>query len=335
MRRLLGCLLRILAAILVVALLAVVVLFIAYNRGRYTALPPAQGRLVIRGGTLFDGTGASPQPGALIVIEADRIACVGTDCGIPEDARVIEADGLAVLPGLIDLHIHFGAPAGQDLERSFPSLMWDYARQRPGVRRAFLEAGVTTIRSVGDVVGTFGSILDVRHQVASGQLAGPRVYAVGPLFTAPEGHPAGTIYKGNPFLIENATRQVADPEEARIEIRELAGKGVDGIKAVYDGFGGRIPRLSLEVLQAIAEEAHRQGLWVAVHTGSAQEVYEAVRAGADTIEHGPLDGSSLDAETIALMRSRDVTYVPTLAVEEALIRLAQGGERPAYFSAEA
>jgi enamidase len=115
---------------------------------------------------------------------------------------------------------------------------------------------------------------------------------------------------------------MADPEAARAEVRKLASQGVDGIKAVYTD-GVQLPRLSLEVLRAIADEAHKHGLWVAVHAGSAQEMREAVLAGADTIEHIPSE--PLDEEVLALLRERQVTLVPTLAVWK-VQRINQKGE---------
>jgi len=291
-------------------------LVVAYNRDLYTGHPPHQGTLIIQGGTLFDGTGAAPRENAMIVIENDRIVCVGHECEAPREAPVIDATGLSILPGLIDLHVHFYAPAAEGdeyKERSFPAMMWDFVRQRPGVRRAFHEAGVTCIRSMGDPKD---SIVKLKAQVASGELAGPRVYCVGPIFTAPRGHPAGTIFKNNPYLIKNATRQVSEPNEARVEVQKLAREGIDGVKAVYDDAGGRRPTLSLDILRAIIDEAHKHHLWVAVHTRSVDEVRDAVRAGADTIEHGVTDGSALDSETIALLKERNAMYVPTLAVAQ-------------------
>ncbi len=265
--------------------------------------------LIIRGGTLFDGTGGEPAENKVILIEDGRISGIGEGCDIPDGAREIDATGYAILPGLIDLHVHFGAPSKENSDMSFAEMMADYMRQRPDVRKALHEAGVTTIRSVGDMKS---SILDLKRQVASGAMAGPRVYCAGPIFTAPGGHPAGTIYKGNPWLIADATRQVDDPEKARAEVQALARKNVDGIKAVYDGH--RAPRLSLEVLEAIIDEAHKHDLWVAVHTHDLQELREAVKAGADSIEHGTYDESQLDAETVEMLKEENVAYVPTLAV---------------------
>lgn len=81
MRRLFGCLLRSVAAGVVLILLAAIVLFIAYNRDLYTGQLPTRGTLVIRGGMLFDGTGRVPLENALIVIERERITCIGSKCG--------------------------------------------------------------------------------------------------------------------------------------------------------------------------------------------------------------------------------------------------------------
>jgi enamidase len=189
----------------------------------------------------------------------------------------------------------------------------DYRRLRPGVRRALLRAGVTTTRSVGDIKAT---ILALRGLVAAGQLMGPRVFCTGPVFTAPGGHPAGTLYKGDAWLIRHGAREVTCSEQARVAVKTLAAEGVDGIKAVYSG--GALPKLSYAVLHAIVEAAHAHALWVAVHTSSVDEVQEAIGAGADTIEHGITSGACLDAHSIALLRDSGVTYVPTLAVAQAL-----------------
>jgi imidazolonepropionase-like amidohydrolase len=270
--------------------------------------PPEQQTLVIRGGTLFDGTARESSDNKIILIENGRIAAIGEDCEIPQGAREIDATGYAILPGLIDLHVHFGAPSEENSDMSFTEQISDYTSYRPAVRKALHDAGVTAIRSVRDMKDW---ILELKRQVASGNLDGPRVYCAGPIFTAPGGHPAGTIYRGNPWLITEATRQVDDPEKARAEVRALARDGVDGIKAVYDG--RRAPRLSLAVLQAIIDETHKHDLWVAVHTHDLQELREAAKAGADSIEHGTYDESRLDVETVEMLKEENVACVPTLA----------------------
>jgi imidazolonepropionase-like amidohydrolase len=281
---------------------------------------------------LFDGAESLPVENEVLVIEDGRIIRGGGR--LQRRAPVLDADGLAILPGLIDLHVHFGAPVGDDLRRSQAALVWDYARQKPGHRRAFLAAGITSVRSVGDVIGVWRDIVNLKRRSASPGFRGPRVFTAGPLFTAPGGHPVATVFRQSGFVAAHAAREVARPDAARSEVRRLAARGVDGIKAVYDSGGGAFPRLDRAVLEAVADEAHSRGLWVAVHTASADEAREASLAGADTIEHGVTDGSVLDDQTIELMRSRKATYVPTLAVLEATAALVATGEPPRGFPAD-
>jgi enamidase len=210
--------------------------------------------------------------------------------------------------------------------------MWDQARQRPRIRRALHAAGITTVRELGNVGDT---ALRLARQIASRRLAGPRVFAVGPVFTAPFGMPAATEFGGNLYLIENATRQVSDQERAREEVRRLVRDGADGIAAVLDaGVVDRLPRLAPDVLRAAAAEAHRLGVWVAVSTGRRRDIREAIEAGADTIQYGPLHDAPLDPETVSLLAARDVTYVPVLAGVEEFLAWVERDERPDGLPAE-
>lgn len=270
--------------------------------------------LLIRNGTLFDGTGAPARLNPGIYIEHGRIVALAEPKSLRDDIEILDATDCAILPGLIDLHVHLGAPAGDDVKRNAAIAMADYFRNRPGVRADLLRAGVTTIRTVGDPSDW---ILNIKRQTAAGDMPGPRVFTTGPIFTAPGGHPAGTIYKGNQWLIDNATRQVTDPEIARAQVRKLADAGVDGIKCVYSkGYKSNVPQLSLECLRAIITEAHSRKLWVAVHAQNESEVRDALEAGADTIEHG--DPRRVSEPTMALFKKPNVTLVPTVAVVESI-----------------
>lgn len=279
---------------------------------------------VVDGGQRFDPHRDTVHTNARLVVKGRRIACVGDTCAVPDGARRIDASGLALLPGLIDLHVHFDAPAGDALEAPLPfvSIMWSYVRHRPDVRRSFLKHGVTTVRSVGDPVGHRFGILRRKRQIARHALAGPRLFTAGPSFTAPGGHPAGTIYKGNDWLIRHATRQVTDTDTARARVRTLAEQGVDGIKVVYEGGSperGRLPRLDRDVMAAAVDEAHRHGLWVAAHTSTQEEVRHVLETGGvNTIEHGAYR-DTVSADLIEAMRAQDVMYVPTLSVIESFI----------------
>ena len=282
--------------------------YVLYQDGIGRPPPAPKAPIVIQGGTVWDGS-RRPQQGVTIVIEGDRITCADHGCGAPAGALIVDASGLAVIPGLIDLHVHMGAAAGED-DPTSPAFLLKAMRHYPDRRRAFLEHGVTTIRSVGDGLLLQNSRRAVREQ----QLAGPRIFTSGPVLCAPGGHPAGTIYAAYPGMISTVTRQVHTEDEARAAVLELANAGVDGIKASSESGWGRlaIPSLSPEVLAAIGDEARKHALWFAVHTGTAQDLDAAIRAGATTVEHGAR--TLISPETLDLMKESSVIVVPTLAV---------------------
>lgn len=283
--------------------------------------------LVFNNVTLIDGTGGKPIQKSTVIIRGNRFEHVGSEISYPDDSNIIDLHGLTVMPGLIDCHIHLG---GLTIEKpgkaigkvsfiDMVSFFWDYLRNYNHRRRLAIENGVTTIRSAGD---HYPHIIRLRDKIATGRLSGPRIFAVGPIITAPGGHPAGTIYKGNRYIIENATRQISDVNNAREEVRRLAKGGVDCIKAIYSDIDPmnithRVPKLSLNVLEALADEAHRHNLRLMVHTGSPEEVMDSLRAGANSIEHGILpgtDSTEFGDEIVSMMLDKGTYFVPTITI---------------------
>ncbi len=285
--------------------------------GNYRAGPPSAGWLVIKAARLIDGNGGPPMAPAVVIVRDNRIVAVGPALAIPAGAKVIDLPGTTLAPGLIDVHVHVDGPmvdatgriGGGALFESF----WDRFRHMAVRRRAAIEAGVTTFKSVGDVHTP--STLELRQQIDDGELEGPRLVLVGPILTAPGGHPVNNFPGGSDWVIENATRQLSDPNLARQEVARLAAAGVDGIKVVYSAgrFGG-VPKMRRDVLEAIVQEAHRRGLRVVAHIATAGEIQEAVEVGVDGVEHGTTD--ALSDALLQRMVTAGMVYVPTLAVEQ-------------------
>jgi enamidase len=276
----------------------------------------ARREIVIRGGTLFDATSTEPRASSTVVLRDGIIACVGAECTASPDALVVDATGLAILPGFIDLHRHF---FGSRQEVGTVATVWNFARMMPAKRRELLEAGVTSIRQLGD---PREAILEVKRLLEARELAGPRLFVAGPIFTAPGGHPAYGGRDPNPGGVGGPmTFQSDDAAAVRAEIALLASQGVDGIKAVLhrsvsDDGQLALPTLSDATLQALVAEAKARDLWVAVHVGGpAQQTAQAAQAGVTTVEHGIRHGNGVDEATLQVLVENEVVYVPTLGQE--------------------
>ena len=244
--------------------------------------------------------------------------------GPAEDASsytTIEAAGKTVLPGLIDVHAHFGAP-GIVMSEGFDEEMANWPEH---AARSYLYSGVTAAKSVGDA--TTG-LLKLKHRLAEGELLGAELFMTGPLFTAPGGH--GTEYFRNlPEILRTQyepemAAAYSNPSEAVARVNLLAEQGVDGIKVVLESGGGGVlfERLDLNVFDAVARAAKEHNLPVVVHTGGPQDVKDALDRDVAGIEHGSMR-DLITEETFAQMASKKVRYDPTLVVLDSILRVAR------------
>jgi imidazolonepropionase-like amidohydrolase/ABC-type multidrug transport system permease subunit len=274
---------------------------------------------------IFVGDGRVIEDGA-VLIKKGRIERVFDTP--PKDTKSFDADvwdeaGRTLIPGLIDMHVHIGAPGGlyQDAAK-YRRL--DLTDQRLS---AYLYCGITAVRSVGDWLD---NALSLRHRVQSGEITGAEFFTYGPLFTAAGGHPTEMLDQLPAEYRATAQAQFVrlpnTPAQARQQVDDLKAKGVDGIKAVLEaGAPGwqRFNHLAPDIYSAVIQEAAKDGLPTATHTGDAEDVKEAIAAGTNTIEHG----SKMDlipAEDFAAMKAKGIAYDPTMSVQEALGALAAG-----------
>jgi imidazolonepropionase-like amidohydrolase len=304
-----------LGAILGLLALGAVALVVAYDATLYVPEAGPRPEIALRGGTLFDAASTEPRANPGLVLRDGVIACIGAECNASTAVIEIDASGLAILPGFIDLHRHF---LGERGDRGIVAMIWNAARMMPDKRRAMLAEGITSIRQLGD---PRDAILEIKRMLAARELEGPRLFVAGPIFTAPGGHPTYGGRDPNRSGVGGAmTFQSDDPAAVRAEVALLASQGVDGIKAVLHGNvsddGQRVlPTLSDATFEALVAEAKAHDLWVAVHVGPAHQAGQAARAGVATVEHGMRQGNRVDDATLAALVENGVVYVPTLGVD--------------------
>ncbi|MDQ6911897.1 MAG: amidohydrolase family protein [Verrucomicrobiota bacterium] len=279
---------------------------------------------LIQNGRIFVGNGKIIESGSVLVRKGriEKIYEGPAPDAKSLNAEPIEAAGKTILPGLIDVHVHLGASGGfyDDPSKGYDPKAAEHELE------AYLYCGVTAVRSAGDILD---NMIKLRRVFGSGEKLGTELFFCGPLFTAEGGH--GTEYaKFMPeamraSFLAGFVRTPQTPAEARAQVDELAAKGMDAIKGILEAGvpGYTFNRMNVDLLAAVAEEAHAKNLPVAVHTANALDVTDAVKVGADSVEHGSFIEEIPD-ETIAAMKERGTALDPTLSVAEGFVSFAHG-----------
>ncbi len=246
----------------------------------------------IKAARMIDPAGRVIQ-NVVVVVDDDRITSVGTSPP-PAGSEVIDVGQLTLIPGLIDVHTHMTyywdrAPGTKPLGQPRRPAGVTVVLAAENARRT-LETGVTTVRDLGASNETDYAMRDL---INIGKMVGPRMFVAG------QGLSAQRNAAPNP----DAYRQNA---EARI------AAGSDWVK-IYGSRGSyqsvdTTQTVTFEEMKAAVDAAHAKGHRVAIHSYGASGVKDAVRAGADSIEHG----IELDDETIAEMVKRGTVWVPTI-----------------------
>jgi enamidase len=260
--------------------------------------------LVITNATVLTGTGEAVD-GASIVVSGGRIETVSVDpIAVTSDLMLdLAGSGYTVLPGLVDTHIHLVPSSGATSDRTLAAYM---ETSLPGRLESFLAAGTTTVYDEGDYWPAIG---EIRDRIASGELAGPRVFTVGLILTAPDGHPSSTICPTNTYCQENRLVELDTVEQARGSVDLLVEGGADSIKVVSEAYGIVMDR---DILDAVIEQARMHGIPVDSHAETVESAIEAVEAGVTRLVHPPRFGDVEGTEFVQLVLDNGVTVAATV-----------------------
>jgi imidazolonepropionase-like amidohydrolase len=272
----------------------------------FLTLLPAQSPVkALVGGTLIDGYGGAPIQNSVVIIQGDRIKEVGTQGSvpIPANAEVISTEGMSVLPGLWDMHVHLMINGHSDYgywDKTYPPLFRDVIM--PSSAEQLLMAGVTSARDLG---APLEDILYVRDAINRGDLPGPTLYVSGP-FIQKEPYPGTEAFRWG----------VDGADDARAKVRRLAEAGVDVIKLIDQD------QMTMAEAKAVVDEAHKHGLKVVAHGHRPDEIRVGLAAGADNFEHTglssapgyPEDVMQALRERTADMSQGPLYWTPTISV---------------------
>lgn len=240
------------------------------------------------GGTLVDGTLREPIRDSVILIDGERITAVGTvdTLPVPAGATVVSTEGMTVLPGLWDMHVHLMINGHADYDhwdKTYPPRLRDTIM--PASALQLLHAGVTGARDLG---GPLEDSIAVRDAINAGRIQGPTLFVSGP-FIQKKPYPGTELFRWG----------VDSPGDARAKVRRLATAGVDVIKLIDQD------QMSEAEVQAVVDEAHRHGLPVVAHSHRPEEIRRGLKAGVDCFEHTGLAASpEYPDDIIAMLRER-------------------------------
>ncbi|MBZ5602226.1 MAG: amidohydrolase family protein [Acidobacteriia bacterium] len=227
-----------------------------------------QSRKALVGGTLIDGYGGPPIRNSVILIEGEKIQAVGQigSLPIPPGAEVISTEGMSILPGLWDMHVHTMLSGHSDYahwDKTYPPQLESVIM--PATAKQLLMAGVTSARDLG---APLEASIHVRDAIKSGKIPGATLYVSGP-FLQHEPYPGTEYFRWG----------VKDPADGRAKVDKLADAGVDCIKLIDQD------EMTMEEIRAIVDEAHKRKLMVVAHAHRPNEIRFGLEAGVDDFEH--------------------------------------------------
>ncbi len=293
----------------------------------------------IHAGKLLANPAETPRGASTIVVRDGKVVEIRDGFVAPEGgAELIDLKDRYVLPGLIDMHVHFyssGYPLQARMEGNSKDLE-DQFVGAAGRARATLEAGFTTVRDLG---GEARGVRALRDAINRGEMAGPTIINAGRMISVNAGHgDANGLNREVAHLErEEANHLCNGADDCRRATRDQIFTGAEVIKFAASGgvgsniAGGLEAQMTFDEMKAIVDTAHAFGRKVTAHAHGKSGIDMAIRAGVDSIEHG----SFIDDETVKLFKDKGVYLVPTIHAFESVIRQARAGERAPASAAKA
>jgi len=263
----------------------------------------AQNVKALVGGTLIDGFGGTPIHNSIIIIRGETIIAVGQQgtVDIPENAEIISTEGMSVLPGLWDMHVHLMINGHSDYtywDKTYPPLFEKVIM--PSSAHQLLMAGITSARDLG---GPLEESLSVRDAINRGDIPGPTMYMSGP-FIQHKPYPGTEAFRWG----------INGIKDAQAKVKKLADAGVDCIKLIDQD------QMTMEEVKAVVDEAHKHNLTVVAHSHRPEEIRRGLLAGVDCFEHTglstapeyPEDVLKMIKERTAKMNIGPLFWTPTV-----------------------
>jgi len=253
-----------------------------------------------------------------ITIDKGKIESIDTGfIEITSNDKLIDLRGYTLMPGLMDMHVHFGQEYKSKSERPVKIERETSAILANKHALTTLKSGFTTVRQVGDS----GLIaISLRNLINSGEVVGPRIFTSGKSIATTGGHADPTNGKDSDSYEYPVAEDgvINGPYDAYTAVRQRYKDGADGIKLTVTGGvlsvakSGDNPQFTEEEVIAVVNAAKDYGMWVAVHAHGSEGMKRAVIAGVNSVEHGTF----MTEEVMDLMINKGTYYVPTISAGE-------------------
>lgn len=256
------------------------------------------GTILLKKATIIDGTGSAARPATDILIVGGRIKAIEKNIKA-NGAREVDMSGKTVIPSLICAHAHVGTLKGTTSSAD------NYTRENLLRHlKKYEDYGVSAVLAMGtDRPLIFNGFID---STQAGLLPGARLYSAGYGFNTPDPNPGSWM---------NLLLRPGTPEEVPAMMEKLAAVKPTVVKIWVDDHGGNAQKMKPEIYQAIIREAHKHNIRVAAHLFYVEDARKLTEAGIDIIAHSIRD-KEVDQDLLAKMKQKNVTYIPTLSLDE-------------------